>query len=107
MSAMRMKVIYLDGREVTTRVSPAAQVAVEQALGGLGESNRLLMTYRFAYQALFMAGKESAPFDQWLGELIEDVEDLTGEPLDPPAGGAPQPESSSASPSEPAALSAS
>lgn len=104
MAAMKLKVTYADGRVEVVRVSPRIQLEVEQALGGLSSTKALLMTYRFAWQALFRAGKEATPFDQWIDELVEDVSELDEkETADPPSGEARSPESSSTSPSEPVA----
>lgn len=104
MPAMKLKVTYVDGRVEEVRVPPRVQIEVEQALGGLSSDKGLLMTYRFGWQALFKAGKEDAPFDRWIDELVEDVSEITEDVKpDPPAGEAPSPETTSTSPSEPVA----
>lgn len=104
MAALNLRVTYLDGRVEEVRVPPRVQIEVEQALGGLSGGKALLMTYRFAWQALTKAGKETSGFDQWLDDLVEDVSEVDEEDTaNPPDGEAPSPESSSPSPSEPVA----
>lgn len=97
--AAKIKVTYLDGRTETVRVSPRAQIQVEEHLHGVGERNMLMTSYRLAWQQLRNLGLEDAEFDKWIDE-IEDVEEVSA-PADPTPGGAAAPAESSTSPSVP------
>ena len=79
MAAKKVKVIYLDGREVEVLVSPRAQVMTEQYVGGFKSERAILSTFYLGWAALSKAGKESADFETWL-DTINDVEDVTDEP---------------------------
>ena len=85
MAAKKVKVVYMDGREVEVLVPPRAQVMTEQYVSGFKSENAILSTYHLGWAALKTAGKESADFDTWL-DSINDVEDVTEEvPPTPPA----------------------
>jgi hypothetical protein len=73
---VKLKVTYLDGRQVEVNAGPAAEVAVERKFAiAFSEISRSEEFYYLAHAALFKAGKEPADFDAWL-DLIEDVDPI-------------------------------
>ena len=75
MAAVRLKVVYLDGREVEVTATPRAQVLAEQALSGFKDERRVYASYYLAWVALNNSGKEPADFETWL-DLIADAEEI-------------------------------
>lgn len=89
MAAAKLKVFYLDGREVEVIASPRAQVEAERALSGFKEEQKVYASYYLAWLALNKSGKEPADFETWL-DLIEDAEEVpaTPRPTQPAPSGA-------------------
>lgn len=94
MAAVKMKIVYLDGRTEQVVASPRAQVMTEQHFGGIDERNKVAASYYMAWVSLSRAGKEPADFDAWL-DLIDDAETLDEEKLDPTQSAQPSDTSSS------------
>lgn len=82
MAAKKIKVTYLDGREVEVIASPRAQVMTEQYVGGFTSERAILASYYLGWASLSKAGRESADFETWL-DLINDVEEAEAEEPDP------------------------
>ena len=80
--AIRLKVTYNDGREVSVLASPRAQVMTERAYSGMSETKSIELSCYLAWAALHTAGKEAADFEAWL-DAIADVAEDGGEPSDP------------------------
>jgi hypothetical protein len=76
--AVKLKVVYTDGREVEVVASPRAQVMTEKYLGGYGESRQVEGGYYLAWASLHKAGKEPADYETWL-DTIADVGEVTSE----------------------------
>lgn len=72
--ATKLKVTYVDGRNVEVVASPRAQVMTEQFIGGFVEERRVQAGYYLAWASLNKAGKEPADFESWLDQ-ITDVEE--------------------------------
>ena len=69
--AIKMKVVYVDGREITLLASPRAQVETERHFKGVDNNNRIEGSLYIAWASLKYAGKETADFDAWLDLVIE------------------------------------
>jgi hypothetical protein len=80
--AVKLKVTYLDGREVTVLASPRAQVMAEQHFSGTPDAKRIEQTYYLAWASLNRSGQEPADFDTFL-DAITDVDEVENEPPDP------------------------
>lgn len=78
----RVKIYFLDGREVEVSVSPRAQVNTERHIGGDWSTMAILSVYRMAWEALRGKDKETSDFETFLDQ-IEDVEQLKDETADP------------------------
>lgn len=93
MALLKMKVTYLDEREVTVIVTPKAQVEVEDYFKGTegAQSHRIKSHYRLAWSSLHYAGKEPADFDTFLA-MIADVEEIDPKIADEKATDPTQPE---------------
>lgn len=76
--AVKLKVVYIDGREEVVVASPRAQVMTEKYLGGYGETRQVEGGYYLAWASLNKAGKESADYETWLDQ-IADVEEVAKE----------------------------
>lgn len=72
--AIKLKVTYVDGREVTILASPRAQVETERHFKGVDVKQRIEGGFYLAWASLKYAGKESAEFDAWL-DLVADAEE--------------------------------
>ena len=74
--ATKLKVTYLDGREVAILASPKAQVMTARHFKSEGgyEGNQIEAGYRLAWASLHYAGREPAEFDVWL-DLISEVDE--------------------------------
>lgn len=77
MAAVRLKVLYNDGREITTAVPLLAQVMTERHYHGMPDTMRVELSSYLAWAALRIGGQETADFEDWLG-LVADI-DETGE----------------------------
>lgn len=78
MAAKKVKVIYQDGREITLKVFPRAQVMAEEHFDGFTTSRGVAATYYLGWAALNLSGKETLDYETWLNK-IEDVEDVKDE----------------------------
>lgn len=86
--ATKVKVTYVDGREVVVLVSPRAQVMAEEKFQGLSDDVAVRLSYYLAWASLHKAGHESADYETWL-DLISDAEPAESEPTDPTPGATP------------------
>ncbi len=77
--AIKLKVTYVDGREVTVLASPRAQVETERHFKGVDEKQRIEGSFYLAWASLKYAGKEAADFDAWLDLVVEAEEDVPTE----------------------------
>lgn len=77
--AIKLKVVYVDGREITLIASPRAQVETERHFKGLDENQRIEGSFYMAWAALKWAGKEAADFEAWLDLVIEAEEEEPSE----------------------------
>lgn len=84
MPIVTKKVTYIDGRDpVTIRISPRAQVMMEQHLGREWANMPLIGTYYSTWAALMKQDPASVPdFETWL-DLVEQVEDAQAPEPDP------------------------
>ncbi len=92
--AVKLKVTYVDGREVVAVASPRAQVMTEEKFQGITDAFSVRASYYLAWASLHKAGMEPADYEAWL-DLIADVETVENEPADPTTGTAPAPDISS------------
>jgi hypothetical protein len=76
--AVKLKVTYLDEREVVVIASPRAQVMTEQFIGGFVDERKVQAGYYLAWASLNKAGKESSDYETWLDQ-ISDVEEVESE----------------------------
>jgi hypothetical protein len=82
MAAIKLKVTYVDGREVTVLASPRAQVETERHFKGIDDAQRVEASFYLAWASLHYAGKEPAAYEAWLdlvtgAEEVEAAEDET------------------------------
>ena len=77
--AIKLKVVYVDGREIKILASPRAQVETERHFKGVDAKQRIEGSFYLAWASLKYAGKESAEFDAWLDLVIEAEEDEASE----------------------------
>lgn len=82
MAAKKVKVTYLDGREVVLKVPPRAQVMTEEYCSGFRSEKAVVGGFYLGWAALHKAGLESADFETFLDQ-IDDVEDFVDEAPDP------------------------
>ena len=75
MAVFHFRIHYVDGRKFDVTAGPAVQIAVERALHGYGDTNKLEAQYRIAYEALAKSGQDRTDYTVWL-EQIADVEEL-------------------------------
>jgi len=92
--AVKLKVTYADGREVTVLASPRAQVMAEQHFSGTPDAKRIEQSYYLAWASLSRSGQEPSDFDTFL-DAITDVDEVENEPADPTTGTALSPADSS------------
>lgn len=105
MAKVRIKVTYLDGREIAVKVTPRAQIMAEEKFAGLSDEVFLRGSYFLAWASLHKSGQEPDDFETWI-DKIESAEDVTDEePPDPTVGDTPPPADSLPSPSPPSSLS--
>lgn len=74
--ATKLKVTYVDGREVPILASPRAQVETSRHFkseGGITDANDVEAGYHLAWASLHYAGREPADFETWL-DLVADVD---------------------------------
>ncbi|MDU2421569.1 MAG: hypothetical protein E7D48_05630 [Bifidobacterium scardovii] len=68
-------ICYQDGREDTVTLTAKAQCKAEEhaQLNGWGpvEDCKVRFIYYYAYASARMAGKTSAPYEQWLDSIID------------------------------------
>ena len=83
--ATKLKVTYVDGREVEVIASPRAQVMTEQFIGGFVDERRVQAGYYLAWASLNKAGKEAADYETWLDQVadVEEVENKSTDPTQP------------------------
>ena len=75
MSAPKVKVVYVDGREEIVRVTPRSLLMTEERYGAQSSQVKFRFTYYAAWVVLNKAGKEPAGFEEWL-DKISDLEDV-------------------------------
>ena len=92
--AVKMKVTYLDGREVVMLVPPRAQVMAERHFAGITQEKAVEQAYYLAWASLNKAGKEPADFETFL-DLIEDAEQVKEIDYEDPTTAAPPSDESS------------
>lgn len=68
--ALRLKVTYTDGRVEQVVASPLAQCETEEKFNGLTNENRLRASYFMAHRAMFHAGKDGRPYEEFLGSIV-------------------------------------
>lgn len=78
--AVKLKVVYADGREVVATATPRAQVMTEQFIGGFAEERKVQAGYYLAWASLNKAGLDSADYETWLDSVAEVEEVEAGEP---------------------------
>jgi len=76
--ATKLKVTYVDGREVEVIASPRAQVMTEQFIGGFVDERRVQAGYYLAWASLNKSGKEAADYETWLDQ-VADVEEVAAD----------------------------
>jgi hypothetical protein len=79
--AVKLKVIYADGREVVAVATPRAQVMTEQFIG-FADEHKVQAGYYLAWASLNRAGKEAADYETWL-DTIAEVEEVSSEEPSP------------------------
>lgn len=85
MAAVKLKVVYNDGRTVEVLASPRAQVMTERHFGGFADASKVDASYYLAWSSLNKAGQEPADYESWL-DLITDVDEIkVDEPRPTPA----------------------
>lgn len=89
--AVKLKVVYLDGREVVAVASPRAQVMTEEKFQGIHDASSVRAGYYLAWASLHKAGQEPADYESWLDSIIE-VEQVEDQVTDPTTGTAPSPD---------------
>jgi len=98
--AMKLKVNYIDGREVIVLATPRAQVETERHFHGQGmnDVNRVEAGYHLAWASLHYSGKEPADFETWLN-LVTEVDEaqleIADEQATDPTPATPEPTGSS------------
>jgi len=91
MAILTFKVIYADGQEKTTRITPRAETMAEEKFHGLSHGEAALRTvYFLAWASLNRAGQEPDDFETFI-DKIADVEDITDKKPVNPTPGAGQP----------------
>lgn len=75
MAVFHFRVHYQDGHTLDTKAGPAVQIAVERALHGFENNNKLEAQYRIAHEALAKSGQDRTDYEIWLGQIV-DVEEL-------------------------------
>jgi hypothetical protein len=83
--AVKLKVTYIDEREMEVIASPRAQVMTEQYLGGFVDERKVQGGYYLAWASLHKAGKEPADFETWLDQIADVEEVVTDLPPTPSA----------------------
>jgi hypothetical protein len=92
--AVKLKVMYLDGREVVAVASPRAQVMTEEKFQGITDAYAVRSSYYLAWASLHKSGAEPADYETWLDSIAE-VEPVESQQPDPTTGTAPSPDGSS------------
>ena len=110
MAAVRMRIIYVDGREETVKLTPLAQTEAEERFHGISDNTEhaVRASYWMAWRSLYQAGKEKDDYETWIkkiedAEVVETVEDKNR--MDPTTGETRSPNGSSPSVSAPASAS--
>jgi hypothetical protein len=78
MARVKLKVAYVDGREIEILASPRAQVMTERQFGGFADTTKVDASYYLAWASLNTSGQESADYETWLN-LITEVDEVEGE----------------------------
>lgn len=76
--ALRMRVVYTDGRVEEVICSPRAQVMTEEYCKGISAANRLRASYYMAWVALNRAGRYAGDFDTFL-DAIDSADEIDDE----------------------------
>lgn len=110
MAAVRMKIVYMDGREETVKLTPRAQTEAEERFHGISDNTEhaVRASYWMAWRSLYQAGREKDDYEKWLdkiedAEVVETAED--NKALDPTTGETRSPNGSSPSVSAPVSAS--
>lgn len=82
--ALRLKVTYIDGRVEEVLASPLAQCETEEKFNGLTNECRLRASYFMAHRAMFHAGKDGRPYEEFIGSIVsaDEVEDEAQKQVD-------------------------
>jgi len=110
MAAVRMKIVYVGGKEEIVKLTPRAQTEAEEKFHGISENTEhaVRASYWMAWRSLYQAGREKDPYEVWL-DKIEDAETVDekedAKQVDPTGGATPSPNGSSPSVSEPVSAS--
>lgn len=78
---MKMKITYVDGREIEIFASPRAQVETERHFKGLNDPQKLESSFYLAWASLHYGGREASEFEAWL-DLVIEVDDIKAEEAD-------------------------
>jgi hypothetical protein len=93
MPRQKLKVVYLDGKEIEAKITPRAEVATERfferGMAKLQDDAHAEHLYYLAWAALHYADKEPRAFEHFLSD-IEDIEmvsnpkdTISGDDVDP------------------------